>query len=225
MIANELSRPVSEITLGPGQTVSERTFGFRARLGRIQGQEFHDLNGDGIKDATDLPLVDWTVYLDRNNNGRLDTNEPSTVTDENGLYVFSDLEPLVEYTVIQIIQDGWQQTSPRSPFGFESPVEIGVGDGPHSIAAGDINADGLPDLVVANIDSDTLTILLNSSDGGFTAALNLPTGDAPAFPSLGDLDGDGDLDLAWVNQGSKDVSVSFNDGLGSFGGARRAFCR
>ncbi|CCI38865.1 putative Subtilisin [Microcystis aeruginosa PCC 9701] len=81
------------------------------QLASITGQTWNDVNGDGVKQSTELGLSVWTVYLDTNNNGQLDTGETSTQTDINGNYTFNDLRPGT-YTVAQIVRDGWQQTYP-----------------------------------------------------------------------------------------------------------------
>ena len=51
-------------------------------LGQIHGLKFHDRNRDGVQaqDGSEPGLAGWTIYLDTNNNGALDTGEPSTVT-------------------------------------------------------------------------------------------------------------------------------------------------
>ncbi|TRU20071.1 MAG: serine protease, partial [Microcystis aeruginosa Ma_SC_T_19800800_S464] len=81
------------------------------QLASITGQTWNDVNGDGVKQSTEIGLSVWTVYLDTNNNGQLDTGETSTQTDINGNYTFNDLRPGT-YTVAQIVRDGWQQTYP-----------------------------------------------------------------------------------------------------------------
>ena len=77
----------------------------------IKGQVWNDVNGDGVKDATEEGLSGWTVYLDENNDGELNNGEISLTTDENGNYHFTNLRPDI-YTVAQVVQEGWQQTSP-----------------------------------------------------------------------------------------------------------------
>src|SRR5262249_47357640 len=41
--------------------------------GSISGEKWNDLDGDKIKDPTEPGLAGWTVYVDENNNGKLDT--------------------------------------------------------------------------------------------------------------------------------------------------------
>ena len=48
-----------------------------------------------------------------------------------------------------------------------------VGSGPQSVAAADVNGDGLVDLISANSSTNTLTVLTNNGSGGFVVASTL----------------------------------------------------
>lgn len=48
---------------------------------------------------------------------------------------------------------------------FADKVDYGVGDAPNSVAVADVNGDGRPDLVTANVDSDDVSLLLNQGNG------------------------------------------------------------
>ena len=77
----------------------------------LSGIVFNDADGDGQQDANESGLGDWTVYLDANSNGQLDTGEVSAVSDSGGGYTFENLFS-GDYRVSQVIPDGWQQTTP-----------------------------------------------------------------------------------------------------------------
>ncbi|AKE63138.1 Alkaline phosphatase [Microcystis aeruginosa NIES-2549] len=76
----------------------------------IKGNIWNDIDGNAVNN-NEPSLSGWTVYLDANNNGQLDTGETTTQTDVNGNYTFNNLRPRT-YTVAQIVQEGWQQTYP-----------------------------------------------------------------------------------------------------------------
>ncbi len=83
----------------------------RQLLATISGAVFNDLNADGVKNTGESGQSGWTVYLDADGNGQLGTGETSTITAANGSYSFSGLAAGT-YTVAEVQQLGWQQTSP-----------------------------------------------------------------------------------------------------------------
>ncbi len=97
-------------------------------------------------------------------------------------------------------------------FTAASGSPMAVGSAPNSVALGDVNGDGKLDLMVANGDSDNLTVLLGNGNGTFTAAAGSPVavGHGPTSVPLGDMNGDGKLDLVAANSLSNNVTVLLN---------------
>jgi hypothetical protein len=108
------------------------------------------------------------------------------------------------YQVTILINNGSGKfTQPAS-----SPVAVGV-DGPHGIAAADLDGDGDQDLAVAN---GTVTILRNNGSGKFTEPASSPVALNSALDIVAaDLDGDGDQDLAVANTNSDNVTILIHD--------------
>ena len=97
-----------------------------------------------------------------------------------------------------------------------SPLAVGLA--PQSVAVGDFNGDGKPDLVTANYAGDNVTVLLGDGAGGFTAAPGSPfaAGTTPASVAVGDFNGDGKPDLVTANTGGNNVTILLGDGAGGF---------
>ena len=93
---------------------------------------------------------------------------------------------------------------------FQTATSFGVGSNPQSVAVGDFNGDGKPDLATANVGSNEVSVLLGSGSGGFGPATNFGVGDGPFSVAVGDFNGDGKPDLAVANNGSDNVSVLYN---------------
>ncbi len=89
---------------------------------------------------------------------------------------------------------------------------------PHSLAVGDFNGDGKPDLAIANGASNNVTVLLGNGSGGFTAAPGSPfaVGSGPQSVAVGDFNGDGKPDLAIANFNGSTVTVLLGTGTGGF---------
>lgn len=102
-------------------------------------------------------------------------------------------------------------------------------DGTASLAVGDLNGDGNPDLVVANFFGSgdcaatgvgCVSILYGTGDGTFQAPVDITTGgNDPNAVVLGDFNGDGRPDIAVANEGDETVSVLLNTGNDASGHA------
>ena len=79
-------------------------------IGGIAGQVYNDANGNGSFDPAELPLQGRTVYIDSNDNGVLDSGEPTAVTDSSGNYFFSGLTA-VTYEVRLYLPSGLTATA------------------------------------------------------------------------------------------------------------------
>ena len=87
---------------------------------------------------------------------------------------------------------------------------------PTSVAIGDLDGDGKPDLAVVNSFNNTVSVLKNIAAAGildstsFAAAVDFTTGLGPTCVALADMDGDGKLDLIVSNLNAKSISVLRN---------------
>ena len=75
----------------------------------------------------------------------------------------------------------------------------------HSVAWGDLDGDGWPDLAVPVVFSNVVAVYLNDHDGTFTKFNELPVGMNPLAVAIADYDGDGKPDL--VACGGKSVTL------------------
>lgn len=105
------------------------------------------------------------------------------------------------------------------PRSYAAPVVAKGGELPRALVSGDLNDDGVDDLVVANEGSNDVSVILLGGDGEPLSSVAYPVGVEPYGLALGDLDGDGRLDLAVANRLDGTISVLLADGPGTFGPA------
>ena len=110
-----------------------------------------------------------------------------------------------------------RNTSSSGTISFATKVDFATGSGPYSVSIGDINRDGKPDLAIANINSNTVSVLRNTSSSGFVnfaIKQDFGTGGSPRSVAIGDLDNDSKPDLAVVSNLNNLVSILRNTSSG-----------
>lgn len=118
-------------------------------------------------------------------------------------------------------------------FGVRGDADAGYFVPPATLAVGDFNLDGIPDLVVANFCNDgptsdicnvgaSVSVLMGNGDGTFYPAAKYVIGDTALSVVVGDFNLDGKPDIAvghkqwWPTNDPGLVSVLLGNGNGSF---------
>ncbi len=107
---------------------------------------------------------------------------------------------------------------------FQSPATYcSGGDWASSIAVADVNGDGKPDLVVANVNAaygnsnGSVGVLLGNGDGTFQPAVAYRSGGGQAWSvAVADVNGDGNADLVVANYDDNLLGVLLGNGDGTF---------
>jgi serine/threonine protein kinase len=103
---------------------------------------------------------------------------------------------------------------------FQKALRYHVGKRPRSLAVGDFNGDGALDLVVANYDSNNVSVLLNgrllSYRAHFGAPMSHATGMKPRGVAVADLDRDGKPDLIVADYTGRAIRILRGTGDGTF---------
>ncbi len=97
----------------------------------------------------------------------------------------------------------YKNTSTPGTVSFAARVDLTTALAPHTVAIGDLDGDGKPDLAVTNSLSNSFSVFKNQSAAGaitFATRVDFTSGtDEPFALAIGDLDGDGKPDLAITN--------------------------
>jgi hypothetical protein len=140
---------------------------------------------------------DWLAVGDLNGDGKPDLVTANAISGD-----------AKAYTVSVLINKGDGSFVPKSG--------VQTGGEADSVAMGDLNGDGKPDLATANALTNTVSVLTNTGGGSFPIRHDYRVGKAPQSAVIGDLNGDGKADVAAPNLNGNSVSVLINDGAGGF---------
>jgi hypothetical protein len=101
---------------------------------------------------------------------------------------------------------------------FSAPVfyvATNLSDQHYGLNVLDLNADGKPDVVVLNYNTQSVTIWLNKGDGTFLMATNISVPSvSPSSIAAADFNGDGNMDL--IARGGSAARILTGNGDGSF---------
>jgi hypothetical protein len=118
---------------------------------------------------------------------------------------------------------------PNHPGMFLPPVSYPAGAQPQSVKIADVNGDGLPDIIVADLGPGTdgkgsagVSVLLQDANGTFQPPVTYPTPGQSIDVAVADLNNDSKPDLVVANllpAGTGSVSVLLQTNAGAFGPA------
>jgi len=184
-----------------------------------------DLDGDGKPDLISCGLYSQTISVYRN------TSSIGSISFAAGIDFPSGHEPF-SVVIADIDLDGrpdvivannlggnvsvFRNTTAGGVLSLATPVDLAVGIEPESVAVGDLDGDGLTDVVVTNQGSNNISVLRNTSSPGsisFAPRTDLATNGSPFGVAIGDLDGDNKPEIVVVNNGSSSFSIFRNTGI------------
>lgn len=210
--------------VGDGTFVVLNAYGVAAGNVVVSGIAVGDFSGNGWPDiAVGLGGAESvvTIYV----NGQDGTFSVGNSYHAGGVYLAADLNG---DTIPDLVVGGLNGDAVTILWGkghgvFAPGETYSIGSTPTSIAIGDVNSDGFPDLALT--DQGGVTLLLGSADGTFKTSTPVHEPGA-ASVVLADLNGDGKLDLAIgveLDNNSRTVfgdlshvSVYSGDGTGAF---------
>ena len=99
---------------------------------------------------------------------------------------------------------------------FKAQQTFTTGANPYSVAVADVNGDSKSDLVVANRNGNSVSVLLGNGNGTFQTQHTFAVGTAPTSVTVGDVNGDGQLDLLVANESGNNISLLRGNGDGTF---------
>ncbi len=112
---------------------------------------------------------------------------------------------------------GWGSSNLATVLSLNPSVSYPVGPYPNSVFSADLNNDGKLDLVTANGNSNSISILFASSAGTFDPKVDYSVGSNPSSVFAADLNNDGKLDIAVANFIGNSISVLLASSAGPAG--------
>ncbi len=156
-----------------------------------------DFNGDGLLDLAASDYGSHTVNIFWGSGGGGFTTGPTLSGFVDPIFVAAF--PGGSLAVVDQHGDSVDVYSQAEDWMFSGSGSSGAGSWPTSLAIGDLNHDGLPDLAASDWNGG-VTVLLGIAGGGFELSANYAAGVNPNSVVMADFNLDGNLDLAVANR-------------------------
>jgi len=196
--------------------------------GVVKAAQIIDINGDG---RSDLMLVNWEHanpfrFRLQSSSGQLDPEVHFTLPAIRS-YAMDDLDGDKKTEVITIAAKSGRAQIANF---IQKPAETLTGDflqgqfhvlpflkttkNRRGIAWGDLNQDGLSDLLVAEPDSGQVSLFVQKPDGALAAPRTFPTFTGVGELAIADWNGDGHAEIFFLSTDERQIGVSHLDDAG-----------
>ncbi len=201
---------------GATRIVGDGTFEISQTIGISSsvwfGLAVGDTNNDGINDILTSPLGSLRTYLGSEGG----TFDSSVVTgsfhDYNRVKLLEDFDLDGNLDVVGSDDAQIMWGDGDGSFTDGGPL---VGNGT-SVAIGDVNNDGLVDIISGDGATNDITLLLNNGDRTFSSqVVATGTGETSGL-TIGDMNNDGNLDIIVQEKNSFQLNIYSGDGSGGF---------
>lgn len=105
--------------------------------------------------------------------------------------------------------------SGTTPAPFLVAPSFALAGAPLSVAMGDLNEDGKPDLVTADAVTGKVTVFLGTGNGKFASGMEYATGSHPGVVAVADLNGDGHPEVIVGDESKGTISILASSGNGT----------
>jgi hypothetical protein len=188
-----------------------------------------DMNGDGKNDivVVNSETADISVFLG-DGTGAVKVQplcydvggfawEQPLVGDFNGDGLMDVVESDDEYNLVYL--QGYGDGTMRAAPSYDLPNSFSGYADTYSVATGDFNGDGIPDVVVGqenNYGSTGVTVYLAKGDGSFYPGISYGASGQMGYVAVADFNGDGKLDIAATDAQGGVVQIFLGNGDGTF---------